>query len=177
MASNPITTSQALTAVGLSASFFYSGFSFCASALVVPLLYPLPARHSASFFDGFFHDGAALVVPISLLATSSLAAGAYFASKDRPTAAAPAATFAGYNVVHLGVAGALVVISALPWTQLYMMPTINKLLAFSNDAAAADKNGPHILDLLKAWRWMNFVRAVFGLGGGLLGLAAFFGQR
>lgn len=176
MTSNPITTSQTLTAVGLSASFFYSGFSYCASALVVPLLYPLPTRHATTFFDGFFHNGAAQVVPVSLLATSALGAGAYFASKERGPAA-PAATFAGYNVVHLGVAGALVVVSSLPWTRLVMMPTINKLLAYSTDAVASDKNAPQVIELLQAWRWMNFVRALFGFGGGLLGLAAFFGQR
>ncbi|KAF2150774.1 DUF1772-domain-containing protein [Myriangium duriaei CBS 260.36] len=169
--SNP----QLLTSVGLGTAFFYGGFSFCASSLVVPLLYPLPARHSTTFFKDFFYNGASTVVPVALLSTTSLAVGSYLLSSSQNPAANN--RFYGWKSSTLGYIAAAVVIAGMPWTQLVMMPINNRLIELSADSAVADKAAREVLELLQSWRWMNFVRAGCGFFGGVIGFAALAGQR
>lgn len=57
-----------------------------------------------------------------------------------------------------------------------MMKTNHALIAASKNERSRERLGEQgIVDALKRWRWMNFVRAGLGLVGGIAGLVAFMG--
>ena len=167
-------TPRTLTGLGAGLAFVYSGFSFGASALTIPLVQKLPAAEATAFFKPFFFTGAGLVVPMAIGSATAAAAGSYLLS-GRSTPVAERVH--GYSPVNLGYAAAVVVLLGLPWTRVVMMGTVNRLLVLAEDRAKSQAASSEVIDLLAAWQWMNQVRAGIAATAGLLGLASLAGQR
>ncbi len=97
------------------------------------------------------------LVPLGLFSASCSALVAYLLPSQRTLwSVAGVATFA-----------------QLPWTLLFMMKTINRLGAI---AASKDEqvkaSGAEVVALLRQWAWMNIVRGLLAMVGGLAGVWA-----
>ncbi|GAM87375.1 hypothetical protein ANO11243_053990 [Dothideomycetidae sp. 11243] len=178
MATQPVPLSTQLHALGVTAALVYSGFSFGASYLTVPLVIPLPARHATVFFRDFFYNGATAMVPLSLLGAAACATGSYVLRSNARSAEGVVRVL-GQEVraSTLGYIAAAALMAGLPWTQAVMMAVNNRLIALAADPGASDRAAAEVVDLLRQWRWMNFVRSTLGLVGGVLGLSAIVGQK
>ncbi len=149
-----IRTAQVL---GLTSSIFLSGINIGASYLTLPILYTRSPSISTPFFNEFYTRGAVTLVPLGLFSASCSALVAYLLPSQRTLwSVAGVATFA-----------------QLPWTLLFMMKTINRLGAI---AASKDEqvkaSGAEVVALLRQWAWMNIVRGLLAMVGGLTGVWA-----
>ena len=100
-------------------------------------------------------------MPLALVSAASSATLAYLVPARR---------------VLFAVAGASTV-GTLVWTRAAMMGTISSLLGLAGEGEGEGKKGEkvdaaEVEMLLRRWKWMNVVRAGFGLVGGLVGLWA-----
>ena len=151
---NTIRTAQVL---GLTSSIFLSGINFGASHLTLPILYTRSPSISTPFFNEFYIRGAVTVVPLGLFSASCSALVAYLLPSQRTLwSVAGVATFA-----------------QLPWTRLVMMKTIDRLLAIpASKDEQVKASEAEVVALLRQWAWMNIVRGLMAMVGGLTGLWA-----
>ena len=151
-------TISTLQVLGLTSSLFLSGVNFGASHLTVPLLYGLPVATSSRAFSSLYHRGAITVVPITIFSGLNFGALAYLIPSQRMT---------------YGVAGATI-LSALAWTQLVISSTNKRLCEVSEmeDVELEKVKVAEVDELLRSWKWMNFVRSGLALAGGLVAFSA-----
>ncbi|CAF9924767.1 hypothetical protein IMSHALPRED_006294 [Imshaugia aleurites] len=151
---NTIRTAQVL---GLTSSIFLSGINIGASYLTLPILYTRPTSTSAPIFHEFYNRGAVTLVPLGLFSASCSGLVAYlFPSQQTLWAVAGMATFA-----------------QLPWTGLVMMKTIKRLNTIAASNVEQEKaSQEEVVALLRQWAWMNVVRGLMAMAGGLTGVWA-----
>jgi hypothetical protein len=147
-----------LQVLGLSSSLILSGINFGASHLTIPLLYNLPVPTSTRLFSSLYHRGAITLVPLTLFSGLNFGTLAYLIPSQRLTYA---------------IAGAST-LSALAWTQIVIAPTNKRLCEVSEmgDVETEKVKGEEVDELLRRWKWMNFVRSGLALAGGLVGFSA-----
>ena len=154
-----IRTTQVL---GLTSSIFLSGINIGTSVLVVPILYTRSTSISTPIFYELYTRGAATLVPIIIFSASCSALVAYLDPSRRT----------------LWAIAAMATIAQLPWTLLGMMKTNNRLntiAASKNEQEKASEE--EVVGLLRQWAWMNIVRGLLALVGGLAGVWAVIEQQ
>ena len=151
---NTIRTAQVL---GLTSSIFLSGVNIGASQLTLPILYTRPPSISAPIFHEFYIRGAVTLVPLGLFSASCSALVAYLLPSQQT----------------LWAVTALATFAQLPWTGLVMMKTINRLNAIAASKVEQEKaSQEEVVALLRQWAWMNIVRGLMAMVGGLTGVWA-----
>ena len=97
------------------------------------------------------------LVPLGIFSASCSALVAYLLPSQRNLwAIAGMATFA-----------------QLPWTGFVMMKTINQLNAIAASKVEQEKaSQEEVVALLRRWAWMNVVRGLMAMAGGLTGVWA-----
>ena len=156
------TTLRTAQVLGLTSSIFLSGINIGASLLTVPILYTRPTSISTPFFNEFYTRGAATLVPLCIFSASCSALVGYFLPSQR----------------KLWAFAAVATIAQLPWTILGMMKTNNRLntiAASKNEQEKASEE--EVVGLLRQWAWMNIVRGVLPMVGGLAGVWAVIEQQ
>ena len=150
-------TIQIAQVLGLTSSIFLSGINIGASHLTLPILYTRSPSISAPIFHEFYNRGAVTLVPLGLFSASCSALVAYLLPSQRTLwAGAAVATFA-----------------QLPWTGLAMMKTIGRLNAIAASKIEQEKaSQEEVVALLRQWAWMNVVRGLLAMAGGLAGVWA-----
>jgi Domain of unknown function (DUF1772) len=156
------TTIRTIQVLGLTSSIFLSGINIGASHLTVPILYTRPTSISTPIFNELYIRGAATAVPLGVFSASCSALVAYLLPSQRKLwAIAAVATFA-----------------QLPWTILGMMKTNNRLNAIAASKNEQEKaSEKEVVGLLRQWAWMNIVRGVLAMVGGLAGVWAVIEQQ
>ncbi|KAL8797822.1 MAG: hypothetical protein Q9195_000174 [Heterodermia aff. obscurata] len=150
-------TSQTAHLLGLTTSLLLSGINLGTSLLTMPTLYHLPPSTSTPIFRQLYVSGAATLVPLGIFSASCSAVAAYLHPSQRPL---------------LGSA-ALATGLQTPWTLLLMMGTNDRLSAIAGSGVEQEKvERREVEGLLKKWTWMNGVRGMMALVGGLAGLGA-----
>jgi hypothetical protein len=150
-----LTTTTSLQALGITSSLILGGVYFGSSQLTAPILFRLEPVVAVSIFSEFYYRGAATVVPLALVASTSYGAAAYYEPTKRRRL----------------ILGIVAVLSALAWTRLVMAKHIDRLLEAEKSAAVLQKmGGEQVVYCLRQWHWQNFVRAATSLAGGVLGL-------
>jgi Domain of unknown function (DUF1772) len=150
---NTIRIAQVL---GLTSSIFLSGINIGSSHLTVPILYTRPASISTPIFNEFYLRGAATLVPLSIFSASCSALVAYLLPSQR----------------NLWATAAVATIAQLPWTILAMMKTNNRLNIIAASKTEQEKSQEEVVGLLRQWAWMNVVRGLLAMVGGLAGVWA-----
>ncbi|KAI4240236.1 MAG: hypothetical protein L6R40_005265 [Gallowayella cf. fulva] len=147
----PIRTFQVL---GLTSSIFLSGMNLGTSYLTIPTLYPLPPSISTPIFHQLYIKGALSLVPLGLFSASCSAIAAYLLPAQR----------------QLWATAALATVAQTPWTLLVMMKTNDRLNAIAASKTEQEKaSREEVEGLLRRWAWMNGVRGLLAMAGGLLG--------
>ncbi|KAF5675631.1 hypothetical protein FHETE_2481 [Fusarium heterosporum] len=142
---------------GLTSSLLLAGVNLGSSHLTVPLLYTQPTAINTPFFKEFYTRGALTLVPLSIFSGVSSGIVAYLVPAQR----------------NLWTVAAVATMSQLPWTVLGMMATNNRLNDIAASSAEQEKAGQEeVVGLLKKWRWMNIVRGLLALTGGLSAVLA-----
>ncbi|KAJ4256734.1 hypothetical protein NW762_008830 [Fusarium torreyae] len=142
---------------GITSSLVLAGVNLGSSHLTVPFLYNQPTSVNTTFFKDFYTRGALTLVPLSIFSASSSGIVAYLVPAHRT----------------LWTVAAVATISQLPWTLLGMMATntrLNDIAASSVEQEKASRD--EVVGLLKRWRWMNIVRGLLALTGGLSAILA-----
>lgn len=152
------TTIRTAQVLGLTSSIFLSGINIGCSILTIPILYTRPASISAPIFNEFYTRGAATLVPLSIFSATCSALVAYLRPSQR----------------KIWTTAALATIAQIPWTLLVMLGTNNRLNAI---AAGAHASEAELVGLLRRWAWMNVLRGLLALVGGLAGVIAVMEQR
>lgn len=143
--------------IGLTSSLIIAGINLGASHLTVPLLYQQPIPISVAFFKEFYTRGALTLVPLAILSGSSSGLVAYLVPAQRT----------------LWTAAAVATLSQIPRTLIGMMATNNRLNEIADSKVQQEKvNREEVVSLLKRWRWMNIVRGLLALTGGLSAVLA-----
>lgn len=151
---NTIRTAQVL---GLTSSILLSGANIGSSILTVPMLYTRPASITAPIFSEFYYRGAVTLVPLSLFSGSCSVLVAYLLPSQ----------------ARLWALAAVITCSQLPWTLLVMRPTNNRLIAIASSQTELEKASQgEVVGLLRQWAWMNILRGLLALAGGLTGVYA-----
>ncbi|PNS21385.1 hypothetical protein CAC42_1164 [Sphaceloma murrayae] len=149
------TTTTTLQALGLSAAFITSGFSFGVSWMVLPSTYNINPSVALPVFKNVFFKGGAFVVPMGFMTALTTGTAAYRNPEHR-------ALLSLATVLSLG---------PLIFTRLVMMPGINRLLAFEQSAAQNQGiDARQVTQLLQAWNAQNLVRAGLSFTAGALGV-------
>ncbi|KAM0343591.1 hypothetical protein ACHAPU_008342 [Fusarium lateritium] len=142
---------------GLTSSLLLAGANLSSSHLTVPLLYTQPTAISTPFFKDFYTRGALTLVPLSIFSGVSSGIVAYLVPAQR----------------NLWTVAAVATMSQLPWTVLGMMATNNRLNDIAASSVEQEKaSREEVVGLLKKWRWMNIVRGLLALTGGLSAVLA-----
>ena len=154
-----ILTAQVL---GLTSSLVLAGINIGASHLTLPLLYTRPASISTPLFSELYIRGALTLVPLGIFSGSCSALVAYLLPAQRQYwAIAAVATYA-----------------QTPWTLFGMMKTNNRLNAIAASKVEQEKvSEEEVVGLLRRWAWMNVVRGLLALVGGLTSVYAVMEQR
>lgn len=156
------TTVRTAQVLGLTSSIFLSGINIGASHLTLPILYTRPTSTSTPIFNELYTRGAATLVPLSIFSASCSALVAYLLPSQR----------------NLWAIAAVATIAQLPWTILGMMKTNNRLNAIAASKNEQEKaSEEEVVALLRQWTWMNIVRGLLALVGGLTGLWAVMEQQ
>ena len=148
--------------LAIPTAFLIGGYSFGFSQNTVPLVYNQPSSVSANVLKGVFYQGAVVVAPGAIIATTGFAYLAYTQPEQRKLFATASA----------------LTIAPLLFTQAVMFKGIQRLLEISESAAEqakADQSGEAV-ELLKAWVAQNFVRAALSSSAGFVGLRAVWSQ-
>ena len=146
-----------LAAFGTASAIFLSGFYASSSQISIPPLLALPSKQSTVAFENVYYRGAKAVVPLTLVSSLTTGAAAYLIPHKRAELATAAV------ITALG----------LPWTQITMASTNSRMLALKESDAEREKAGEaEVTGLLQKWQALNFVRAGFGLMGGVVGMWA-----
>jgi hypothetical protein len=147
-----IRTTQVL---GLTSAMLLAGANLSSSILVIPILSTCAPSISTPFFHEFYLRGAATLVPLGLFSSSCSTLVACLLPEQRT----------------IWVVAALAAFAQTPWTLLVMMGTNRKLIAIAESAAEMEKTSQEeVAALLSWWAWMNVVRGLFALTGGLSAL-------
>ncbi|RGP78024.1 hypothetical protein FLONG3_3859 [Fusarium longipes] len=150
-------TVRAFQICGLTSSLVLAGVNLGSSHLTVPLLYDQPTSINTSFFKDFYTRGALTLVPLAILSGTSSGLVAYLVPAQRT----------------LWTVAAVATLSQLPWTGLGMMATNNRLNNIAASSVEQEKaSRDEVVELLKKWRWMNIVRGLLALTGGLTAVLA-----
>lgn len=97
------------------------------------------------------------LVPLAILSGSSSGLVAYLVPAQRT----------------LWSAAAVATLSQIPWTLIGMMATNDRLNEIADSKVQQEKvNREEVMSLLKRWRWMNIVRGLLALTGGLSAVLA-----
>lgn len=153
-----IRTAQVL---GLASSIFLSGINIGSSLLTLPNLYTRPTSISTSIFNEFYVRGAATNVPLGIFSAACSALVAYLLPSQRQI---------------WSIAGAAT-IAQIPWTLLVMIGTNSRLNSIAASKVEQEKvSKEEVESLLKRWAWMNVLRGLLALVGGLAGLWALIEQ-
>jgi hypothetical protein len=151
------TTIRTAQVLGLTSSIFLSGINIGTSHLTVPILYTRPTSISAPVFNELYTRGAATLVPLCIFSASCSALVAYLLPSQR----------------KLWATAAVATIAQLPWTIFGMMKTNNRLNTIAASKNEQEKVGEEeVVGLLRQWAWMNVVRGVLAMVGGLAGVWA-----
>jgi len=141
-------------------SFALTGFSLAFSTIAVPALYDLPASASAPTLVHIFRQGGTLVVPSTLLLTTTATYLSYIIPRQR----------------RLWAFVAVAAVLPLPWTTAVMLPSnISRLVEISEGGKAAQDRATANLEarqLLKKWVWQNYVRGGLVLAAGVAAVQA-----
>lgn len=149
------TTIRTAQVLGLTSAILLSGINLGSSLLAIPILQTRPASFSTPFFHEFYLRGAYTLVPLGIFSASCSALVAYLLPAQR-------------TIWAIAAAGAA---AQTPWTLLVMMGTNQRLIDIAESAVEMEKVGQgEVVALLGRWAWMNVVRGLFALGGGLAGL-------
>jgi hypothetical protein len=142
---------------GLTSSLLLAGVNLGSSHLTVPLLYNQPTSINTPFFKDFYTRGAVTLVPLAIFSGAFSGLVAYLVPAQRT----------------LWTVSAVATLSQLPWTGLGMMATNNRLNDIAASGVKQEKVGrEEVMGLLKKWRWMNIVRGLLALTGGLSAVLA-----
>lgn len=149
-----IRTAQVL---GLTCSLVLSGVNIGSSVLTVPILYTRPISISTPIFEEFYTRGAVTLVPLGIFSASCSGLVAYLLPSQRNLWAIAAAATAAQT----------------PWTLLVMMRTNTRLNTIAASKDEQEKTSKEeVVGLLRQWAWMNIVRGLLAIVGGLVGLWA-----
>ena len=151
------TTIRTFQVLGLTTSIFLSGVNIGASVLTLPILYTRPVSISTPIFHEFYVRGALTLVPLGIFSAACSAFVAYLLPSQR-------------NIwAIVGVA----TISQTPWTLLAMKSTNDRLNAIAASKVEQEKaSEEEVVGLLRRWAWLNVVRGMLPLVGGLSGVWA-----
>jgi hypothetical protein len=142
---------------GLTSSLLIAGVKLGSSHLTVPLLYNQPTSINTPFFKDFYTRDALTLVPLAIFSGASSGFVAYLVPAQRT----------------LWTVAAVATLSQLPWTGLGMMATNNRLNDIAASSVEQEKaSREEVVGLLKKWRWMNIVRGLLALTGGLTAVLA-----
>ena len=147
---------KSLQTLSITSALSLSGVYLANSTLVLPCLYDLPHATSTAVFNQFYHRGAALVVPMSIISGLAAGAVAYLLPEQR--------------MLHALAAGSVLMVG--PWTALVLASTNNRLIEMSTNATLREKAGGEVLGLLRYWYAMNFARVGFAGVAGVVVLYA-----
>ena len=151
------TTIRTAQVLGLTSSILLAGINIGSSYLTVPILYTRPTSTSTPFFSEFYIRGAITLVPLGIFSSFCSATVAYLHPAQR----------------ELWAIAAAAIIAQTPWTVLVMMGTNNRLNAIAASKIEQEKiSSEEVVGLLRQWAWMNVVRGLLALVGGLVGLWA-----
>ncbi|MCJ1358169.1 MAG: hypothetical protein MMC33_008167 [Icmadophila ericetorum] len=151
------TTIRTAQVLGLTSSIFLSGINIGASLLTLPILYHHPTSISTPFFSEYYTRGAVTLVPLCVFSSLCSALVAYLLHSQR----------------QLWAVAAVATLSQPPWTLLVMSKTNNRLIAIAASKHEQEKVGnEEVVGLLRRWAWMNIVRGLLALVGGLVGVYA-----
>jgi hypothetical protein len=153
-------TTRTAQVLGLTSSIFLSGVNIGSSYLAIPILYTRPSSMSTAFFKEFYLRGAVSLVPIGIFSASCSAFVAFSVPAQQQR--------------NIWVIAALATFAQTPWTLLVMMKTNRRLIdiATSGEVEREKTSEEEVVTLLRRWAWMNVVRGLLALGGGLAGLSA-----
>ncbi|MCJ1406907.1 hypothetical protein MMC19_000977 [Ptychographa xylographoides] len=153
-----------------------SGFIACFSRAGVPTLSLAPVDILVHEFKVMYNIGKSSSPPIAVVVALCMGFSAYQARSDPRLIGGLVSPFALY------VAAALCIPSIVPYTGLYMHPTVNKKLldmgAMAEKGATAMELGTgekEIREMFSRWKGMNYVRAALVGGGALLAAVAALG--
>ncbi|KAK5958893.1 hypothetical protein OHC33_000737 [Knufia fluminis] len=150
-----IRTTQAL---GITSALFMSGIYFGSSYLSIHPLLPLPISDSTRIFADIYHSGAGFIVPLALGSAALNALSAYLVPSSR---------------LEYGVAAAAAT-GTLAFTVAVMLPGIDRLLRIrkmdGSEIQGVQKQ--EVIELMKAWKRQNYVRALLGFTAGVLDVYA-----
>ena len=147
-----IRTAQVL---GLTSAMLLSGANISSSLLVIPIFSTRAPSISTPLFHEFYLRGAAILVPLGIFSGSCSTLVAYLLPEQRT----------------IWAVAALAAFAQTPWTLLVMMGTNRKLIAIAESAVETEKvSQGEVAALLGRWAWMNVVRGLFALVGGLSAL-------
>ncbi|KAF2024554.1 hypothetical protein EK21DRAFT_104576 [Setomelanomma holmii] len=159
--------------VGIAGAAFLSGFIACFSHAGVPTLNLAPVDILVKEFRTMYNIGKSTSPLFAVIVTMCNGFSAYHSKDSTSLVLRSVSPFALY------LAATMCVPCIIPYTVLYMEPTVNvKLLdmgakaekgAKARDLGTSEKD---IRDMLVRWKGMNFIRAaIVGTGALLTGIA------
>ncbi|KAJ5435074.1 hypothetical protein N7491_005669 [Penicillium cf. griseofulvum] len=149
--------------VAISSSFWLSGEIFTYSWGAVPAVLvasPTSPHLAAKQWAAFYHKGHSLGPLFAALGAGSFI---WLALKS-------------HSSLYWGAA--VLDISIVPWTLLFMLQTNHRIFEFANMKDSSQnptRDGSQLASLLNKWASLNTVRSFFPLAGGILGLLAALG--
>lgn len=148
-----VSTTQAS---GIAVAFLSSGVFLSSSVLAIHPLFPLSIEEATRIFADIFHTGSGLQAPLVSSGILLNAASAYFVPEAR---------------TEFGLAS-LCIASTAMLTKFAMLPGINTLCEVSETGNQAKLSKETVVELLKSWRFHNYIRFGLALTAGSLGLFA-----
>lgn len=153
------TTTKTLQALSTGVGLTFAGFSFAASYLAIEPIIALSPTESTSTFAYIFYEGGKFALPACIGGAAFNVACAVRLPRQR---------------VRHSVAAALL-LGVLAFTRIVMFPGITRMISISKmNAALAVTTADEVASLLRAWKWQNYARAIFGLVAGTLSTIATF---
>lgn len=148
-----VSTTQA---AGITSAFISSGVFLASSVLAIHPLFPLSIADATRIFAEIFHTGSKLQAPLVSTGILLNAASAYLVPEARIE----------FGLASLGIA------STAALTKFVMLPGINTLVDISESGNQAKVSKEAVVELLKAWRFQNYIRFGIAFTAGTMGLFA-----
>ena len=154
---NPILL-QTAKLTSILPAVFLSGYCYNASQNFVPKLFDQRPHISTPIFKGLFDSGGRVALPLFLLSSASSFLLVYAVPEKRT----------------LWIIAAVLPLTLGLWTFVVMMPGVRRLVEISRCKGQLDKSEQTLehRQLLKSWVWQNYVRSLFVLAAGGIGLWA-----
>ncbi|PYI03696.1 DUF1772-domain-containing protein [Aspergillus sclerotiicarbonarius CBS 121057] len=164
-------------AIGLSGAAWLSGTIFSLSYITIPSLLTTHATHPNSIplstitqqWATIYETGKNRVPPIAILTASTFLYLAWSTRENTTLAAiAPRGSSSAYMV------SAALVVAIVPFTGGFMKGTNDRLMGWAEKGVGkgVEEGEEEVVGLLKKWAWLNGIRALWPLVGGVLGLVA-----